>query len=461
MTKSAEYMFDRALISLSQKRTEEASEILADVLKADATHARAWCIRGDLEHQAGRSFNAFLHLNAAVQFAPNMHEAWCNRGLIAAWIGCVGIAEDSYMESLRIKDNIESHINLGNLYTNLMRIDESAEQFRLALAINAEDPQSLTNLGMCCFAMRNWKDGLHLYRSRFRNPHFQPRPQINLPVWTGQEDLKGKIILAFGEQGYGDEMMSYRFCQTLRDLGARVLLCSRPPVYRLARTVTGADAVVHMYDEPGEHCDYCVALLDVPGLASATPETVPGKTAYLGPPPDRRILDLPDGFRVGICWSSGKRPLQPHLVPIQKAKSIPLEYLSFLQQSGVVLVSLQTLDMEPGIKEAKEKMGVIDPMGGVQDFADTAWIIDQLDMVITVDTSVAHLAGALGKPVWNLVRFDAIWPWMHDDDTTCWYDSMKIYRQPKINEWVDPIRRLKEDFLDVLDDPERCVAAAE
>ena len=336
MTKIAEYMFDRALISLSQKRTEEASEILADVLKADPEHARAWCIRGDLEHQAGRSFNAFLHLNAAVQFVPNMHEAWCNRGLIAAWIGCVGLAEDSYMESLRIKDNIESHINLGNLYTSQMRINESAEQFKMALAINSEDPQSLTNLGMCYFSARDWKSGFHLYRSRFRNPHFQPRPQIHLPVWEGQ-DLKGKTILAFGEQGYGDEIMSYRFCQTLRDLGARVLLCSRPPVYRLARTVKGADAVVHMYDEPGEQCDYCVALLDVPGLAGLTPERIPGKTAYLGPPPDKRILDLPDGFRVGICWSSGKRPLQPHLVPIQKAKSIPLEYLSFLQQPGVVL----------------------------------------------------------------------------------------------------------------------------
>jgi ADP-heptose:LPS heptosyltransferase len=80
-------------------------------------------------------------------------------------------------------------------------------------------------------------------------------------------------------------------------------------------------------------------------------------------------------------------------------------------------------------------------------------------MVVTVDTSVAHLAGALGKPVWNLVRFDAIWPWMHDDDTTCWYDSMKIYRQHKSMDWVDPIRRLKEEFLDVMVDPERCVAA--
>lgn len=458
MTKIAEYMFDRALISLQQKRHEEASEILADVLKADPAHARAWCIRGDLEHQAGRSFNALLHMNAAIQFAPYMHEAWCNRGLIAAWIGCVGIAEDSYMESLRIQNNIESHINLGNLYTQLMRIDEAAEHFRLALLINSEDPQSLTNIGMCLYSKRDWANGFRFYRYRFRNPHFQPRPQIHLPVWQG-EDIKGKAVLVFGEQGYGDEILAFRFCETLKNLGARVLLSARPPVYRLARTVKAADAVIYMYDEPPEQCDYCCALLDAPGWAGMSPETVPGAKGYLGPLPDKRILDLPEGFRVGICWESGKRPLQPHLVPVQKAKSIPLEYLSFLQQEGVILVSLQSLDMSPGNTAAlKNKFGVIDPMPGVQDFADTAWIISQLDLVITVDTAVAHLAGALGKPVWNLVRFDAIWPWMNDNRETCWYDSMRIYRQIKTHDWVDPIRRLKDDFEALVE--ERCVAEA-
>ena len=185
------------------------------------------------------------------------------------------------------------------------------------------------------------------------------------------------------------------------------------------------------------------ALLDVPAFIDVDPETVPCKAGYLTAEDRGYRLEFKPGLNVGICWAAGKRELQPSVAETARQKTLAFSQFAPLARPGVNLVSLQQVH---GDGAALRDLGVHDPMAGVTDFMDTAWIISQLDLVITTDTSVAHLAGALGKQVWSLVRFDAAWPWMRDTDRTCWYDSMTIYRQAKPYDWQPVLTRLLADF---------------
>ena len=203
-----------------------------------------------------------------------------------------------------------------------------------------------------------------------------------------------------------------------------------------------------MYDKPPVEPDYQCALLDVPAYVDVTLRNVPKSGGYLAAPDRGFHLEMPPGLNVGICWSTGKRDLQPGTAETARQKSLSFrEFAAPLARPGVNLFSLQQHH-----NDDLREFNVRDPMGGVTDFADTAFIIDHLDLVVTVDTSVAHLAGAMGKPVWNLVRFDAVWPWMQEAGPTCWYDSMTLYRQERPFDWAPPLKQLAADFGRFVDD---------
>ena len=293
-------------------------------------------------------------------------------------------------------------------------------------------------------AQGRWKEGFERYRHRFSAPGFPPRPRFAYPQWRG-EPLAGKTILLYVEQGFGDEIMSLRFAAAVKRAGATVIVAVRPPMLRLARSfqnphVPFSDHLMLMYDPPPVEPDYQCALLDVPAFLDVRP---PLRCGYLAAEDRGFRLSFPPGLNVGICWASGKRDLQPAVAETARQKSLTFQQFAPLARPGVNLVCLQQNHADGA---ALRDLGVTDPMPGVTDFADTAFILDHLDLVITVDTSVAHLAGAMGKPCWNLVRFDAMWPWMRETRQTCWYDSMTLYRQDKPYDWGPPLKRLMADF---------------
>lgn len=440
---TAQYLFDHAVMCMRAGRFGEASDQLAECIRHNPRHALAWSLRGRLENEAGRPFNALLHYDFATFHDPSRYDIWSDKGIIAAAAGRYDLAKDAFEKSLALQDSFEGHYNYGNLLLQTMELGKACDHFFDALAHDQNHAQCNANLGMALIGLGKWTDGFHYHRHRFNAPGFPPRPEINYPIWHG-EDLNGKTILLYGEQGLGDEISALRFAETCQERGARVIVSVRPMLYRLARSLSCADAVIMQYDNPTWTPDYMAALLDVPAFTGITPETVPLSSGYLKSDDRGFSLGWPAGLHVGICWASGKRPLQPATDAMARLKSLSFEHLAPLARPGITLVSLQqSHNSQSALREA----GVYDPMPGVQDLADTAWIINQLDLVITVDTAVAHLAGALGKPVWNLVRFDASWPWMRETGKTCWYDSMRIYRQPVPGEWKEPLSRLMTDFL--------------
>lgn len=441
--KPAEYLFEQAIMAIRGHRRTEALDMLAEVIRLKPQHADAWSMRGQLEAEEGRPFNAVLHHGVATQIAPHRYDMWCNRAIDCASARMFKESEQSFQRSLAVEDTFEAHYGYANLLTTLMRIDEAVEHYQAAAKIDPSDPRNNTNMGITLMAQGKWKEGFAAYAHRFNAPGFPPRPRFTFPQWRG-EPIEGKTILLYVEQGLGDEIQSLRFAKTVKELGARVILSVRPPMFRLARNFPHADAVIMQYDEPPWQPDFICALLDVPGLVGMSPETVPLKGGYLEAEDQGfRLQFPPDVLKVGICWASGKRPDQPAVFEIAKAKTLKFSDLAPLARPGVKLVSLQQAH---GDSDELRRLGVSDPMQGVQDFYDTAFIVDHLDLVITVDTAVAHLGGAMGKPVWNLVRHDAVWPWQQETGPTCWYDSMTIYRQPAPFDWKTPLKRLIADF---------------
>ena len=439
----AEYAFEQAVMAVRGNRRQDALDMLAEVVRLKHDHADAWSLRARMEADAGRAFNAVLHHGIATQLAPDRYDMWCNRGIDCASAKLFAESEGSFKKSLALKDSFEGHYNYANLLCAMMRIDEAVEHYQAAARMEPSHAQLNANLGISLIAQDKWLEGFAAYRHRFNAPGFPPRPRFNYPTWRG-EPISGKTILLYVEQGFGDEIQSLRFAKTMQDQGARVILSVRPPMFRLARNFAYADAVIIQYDEPPWQPDYMMALLDVPGVIEINPNTVPLKGGYLNIEDQGfRLSFPPDALKVGICWVSGQRPDQSSVFDISKQKSLSFSQFAPLARAGVKLVSLQQSHND---HDELRRLGVADPMQGVQDFADTAFIMDHLDLVITVDTAVAHLAGALGKPVWNLVRYDAIWPWRRETAETCWYDSMTIYRQQEPLNWREALKRLMADF---------------
>lgn len=448
--------FDAAVMMMRAGRREEAAQVCWEIMSQDRTVADAPALLARIESDAGRYRNAMIYHGLALSAASNRYDLWCNRGIDAMSARMYREAEEGFKRSIALKESFEGHFNYGNMLCTLMRVPEALQQYEAAFRHDKfENAQLRVNYGEALMAEGDWKRGFKNYRHRFNAPGFPPAPRLNYPVWNG-EPLEGKTILLFSEQGFGDEIQSLRFVAYIKALGAKVILAVRPPIFRLARdsaanayarvgtTAAFADHVVLMYDEPPVQPDFMCALLDVPAFVDMTPKTVCGKRGYVDAPDRGFRLEFPPGLNVGVCWASGKRALQPEVAITAAAKSLSFDQLVRpLVRPGVNFYSLQQTHNDDA---AMRELGIVDPMAGVTDFADTAFIMDHLDLIITVDTSVAHLAGAMGKPVWNLVRFDALWPWMQQTKQTCWYDSMTIYRQERAFDWSAPLKQLQADF---------------
>jgi hypothetical protein len=265
------------------------------------------------------------------------------------------------------------------------------------------------------------------------------------PQWCG-EDLTGKTILLYPDQGYGDEIMTLRFASRDYLPDARhIILQARSALMEIAARSRLGDEVIALHG-PVPRADYAVSTMDMPMALGLNWDKI-GHPPYLLADRYRAMKwkeRMPAGFNVGVCWMSGGH--FSTTLSIQRSKSIRVEMLRAFQLPGVNLISLQ----KPIMERVPDDIELTDWMDEVDDFSDTAALIDNLDLVISVDTAIAHMAGAMGKPVWNLVRFSGYWPWLAPDvcgaDKAIWYDSMRLYRQPRGGDWEEPVARIARDL---------------
>ncbi|MGP0093127.1 MAG: tetratricopeptide repeat protein [Xanthobacteraceae bacterium] len=494
----AEHIFELAVGALKSRDFERASHLLIEAIKVKPDFPDAFAIRGACLLNQQRPFDALLHFDRALELNPDAADVWNNRGIAFADIGMWESAQECYRRSLALHRAVDPHMMLGGMYAHLMRLEDAAGEFAAALAIEPDLHDAHIKLGVVLLGLGRWREAFPHYEWRWADTPYPPRPYRMFPKWRG-EDLSGKTVLLYAEQGYGDEIMSLRFVEPVKGIADRVILETRPTMQRLARTM-GVEVIAHG-DAFSAGIDYSCPLLDVPMVLGITPETLPATEGYLCAPNAanvqkwrERLARLPRGPNVGLVWSSGRRPLQPETERSAAAKSLHLRQLKPLIEEprtcsgdAINFISLQ-MPREP----IPPDMRITDWMGEIDDFADTAALVEALDLVITVDTSVAHLAGALGTRVWNLVRFNGYWPWFEPDhqrrvprsgpgtedgaaeaspgvkeglssvrgldpgscplwsapgEATPWYRSMRLFRQQNLGDWQPVIESVRDNLV--------------
>jgi len=259
-------------------------------------------------------------------------------------------------------------------------------------------------------------------------------------IWDGQESLRGKSILLHAEQGLGDTIQFARYVASIERLGASVILEAQKPLVRLLTSLQATSTVIVQGNRLPEFDFHC-PLMSLPLAVGTTLNTIPAENPYLYADPENRKawqkrLGPKPKPRVGLIWSGAVGHAN------DKNRSIPLEMLATLLKLDCEYHSIQK-GLREGDAECLAKSGIISHDGGLQDFLDTASLVMEMDVIISVDTSVAHLAGALGKRVWVMLPFVPDWRWMIEREDSPWYPSARLFRQPAIGDWQSVIERVK------------------
>ncbi len=294
------------------------------------------------------------------------------------------------------------------------------------------------------------------WRKRIRIP-LGSRP-FSEPLWLGEQDIAGKIILLHSEQGLGDTIQFCRYAELVSNLGVRVILEVPKSLMRLFEGLCSSPELIEVGSQL-PFFDFHCPLMSLPLAFKTTLSSIPANIPYLKTDTDRVLfwngrLGHKNKPRVGLVWSGGFRPDQPQVWSVNKRRNIPLAKFASFAGLDIDFYSLQK--GEPAESELtalkRDNWGgpnIIDLTGELIDFSDTAALIQNLDLVISVDTSTAHLAGALGKPIWILNRFDTDWRWLLDRTDSPWYPTVKLYRQEKAGDWDEVVQRVRGDLIRV------------
>jgi hypothetical protein len=316
-------------------------------------------------------------------------------------------------------------------------LDEAESACRRAIALHPDLADAHLTLSLILFLRGDLPGAWPQYEWRFKaREHRLPPERFRSPYWAG-EDLHGQTILLHTEQGLGDAIQFVRYAPLVAARGGRVLLYCHRALFRLLRTASSVAEVVP-WDQPVSGFDVHCPLLSLPRVFNTSLTTIPAPTPYLFPDPAQaaswqsRLKSQP-GLKVGLAWAGSPTHTADQLRSIPPAAFAPLAHLP-----NVRLISLQK------DQPAAPQLPLLDWTSELTDLADTAALIGSLDLVVTVDTAVAHLAGALGKPVWLLLQFTSDWRWMLDRDDSPWYPTMRLFRQKTSGDWNAPLAQITE-----------------
>ncbi len=383
-----------------------------------------------------------------VQLAPGQPQPHFVRGLALHRLDRIEEAIDAYRQVLAINPHYaDALINLGECCQFLNRLDEAEQTYRKAIEAEGcavgdigtpEENYNRNhwNLALVELLKGDLANGFAHYRARFKAIGGKKRPDFRQVLWRG-EDLRGKTILITADQGHGDTLMMLRYLPLLRERGARVLLQAQPASVPLLKGWDGADQILQWGCGALPAFDYHASEFDLPHYFGTTLASIPVKIPYLPVLSPDGKTKLPDGkFKVGVVW--GGNPDHRN----DARRSVPLaEFAKIFTVKNAQFFSLNR-DMRPDDAGLLANLPVTSLAPCLNDFADSARFIAQLDLVICCDTAIAHLAGAMGKPVWVLLPFAPSWHWMLEREDSLWYPTMRLFRQKKRGDWMGVVERV-------------------
>ncbi len=406
--------------------------------------AQAWNNRACVLRDLGRPADALASCDHALALQPNYPDAWSNRGNALSDLNQPQEAERSYRRALELAPRFtDAWNNLGLTQIDLNEHVQALRSYEHALTVNPAAAETHWNESLCLLQMGRFEAGWQKYEWRWERNRIKAGKRVFAqPLWLGDFSIEGKTILLHAEQGLGDTLQFCRYAALVSKLGAKVVLEVPPELMRLMSTLDGVDRLIEAGTAlPSFDC-HC-PLLSLPLAFRTDLASIPSTTPYLYADAAAaqhwrdRIDAEPDGrLKVGLVWAGGNRPHVAELRKNDARRSITFERLApLLEVPNVRFFSLQKGPAAQQLAHGVSTQNVVDYAEELDDFADTAALVANLDLVISVDTSTAHLAGALDKPVWILNRFDTCWRWMLERTDTPWYPRATLFRQPALGDW--------------------------
>jgi Flp pilus assembly protein TadD len=437
----AERLFDDAQRAHRAGRLEEAKTAYRAVLKLDPTHGGALNNLGVALKTQNRFGPAITCYRRGLALKPDDVGLLTNLGNALRGLGRFAEAEAALKRALELNPgSIDAVNNLSLSRKGEGRLAEAIEGLSEVLRHRPDDPEVHLDLALTLLQAGEFERGFVEYEWRFRTKELPPRDFAE-PLWDGAP-LNGRTILLYTEQGYGDCIQFVRYVPLVAARGGRVVLECLPPLVRLFERVEGVAEVVAR-GEPPPRFDVQAPLLSLPRIFGTTMDTIPAPRRYLSPPPKlaydfRKRVRAPDGvLKVGLVWAGKPSHKNDH----NRSAGFPV-FIELLGTPGTAWFSLQVGGRADDIV-THHCEGLIDDLTPeIEDFADSAAAIDALDLLVTVDTGPAHLAGALGKPIWLALMFGGEWRYVPGREDNPWYPSMRIFQQTRFGDWDGVVERI-------------------
>lgn len=423
-------------------RLAHAQKVYEDVLNLQPNHFDALHMLGVIAAQAENYLQAVELIDRAIEINPDYAEAYFNRGIVLQDLQRPDDALASYDQAINLKpDYGAAYNNHGNALHDLNRLEEALASYDQAISLIPDDAAPHQNRCQCCLLMGDFERGWEGLEWRWKEARLEKsKRDFTQPLWLGRESLAGRTILLHSELGYGDTLQFCRYAKEVSDLGARVIMEVHKPLLGLLKNLDGVSQLL-ANGSALPAFDYHCPLMSLPLAFKTDLTTIPAHKSYIASNPNkvaawRNRLGAKTKPRVGLAWSGNPDNMR------DRHRSIELAVMRSLLCTEIEWFSLHR-EVRDSDAELLSSNTDIRHFGGQMDFDETAAVIELMDLVVSVDTSIAHLAGAMGKPVWILLPFRPDWRWLLDRDDSPWYPSARLFRQDKIGDWATVMQNVQ------------------
>lgn len=448
---SAAYL-NRGMALTELKRLDEALVSYDKAIALNPNFAEAYFNRGNALTELKRPDEALVSYDKAIELNPNFAEAYFNRGNALKEFRRLGEALESYDKAIALKPSYaQAYGNRGMALTELKRLDEALVSYDKAIVLKPDHYVTLWNQANLLLLLGNFTRGLKQYEYRGSRQEFSKHRRHELPLLLDAALIKGKTLLIYNELYFGDMIQFCRYAILAEHKGAKVIISAQNNLHDLLATLSPSIEIIPEKTEPNRF-DYHVPLMSLPLAFHTELETIPANVPYLHSDKARvarwnQIIG-DHGFKIGICWQGSN-------LSEESGRSFPLmEFGKLSQMPNVRLISLQKYDGIDQLERLPSNMK-IERLGdefdsGPQAFLDTAAVMENLDLVITCDTAIAHLAGALARPTWVALKYVPDWRWFLDRNDSPWYPTMRLFRQDKPEHWQSAFEKMELAIMDLL-----------
>ena len=434
---------------MEKKLFNEAITWYQKVTLLNPTSDTAYSNLGDAFQEIGQFDKAMTYYQQSLKLNSTNANTYNKLGVSLQLKGQIDEAIACYQEAVNLNPNSDTaYSNLGNAFQEIGQFDNAMIYYQKSLHLDSNRVDAHLNMSLILLLSGNFKKGWKEYEWRKKLKDFY-QPLFSQPMWEGS-DITEQTILLHAEQGFGDTIQFIRYAPLVAEHGAKVIVECLKELHSLLQTVNGIHQVIVRGEKLPEFNTHC-SLLSLPLVFNTTLDNIPVKIPYVTADPllvekwRDKVSSDHSQFKIGLVWSGNPRHVD------ERKRSCTLENFSSLSLlNDVTFYSLQKGEPAEQTKNPPEGMKLVDCTGDIHNFSDTAALIDNLDLVISVDTAVAHLAGALGKPVWTLLPFVPDWRWMLNRGDSPWYPTMRLFRQPSLGDWESVILKVKDELLELL-----------